>query len=39
MNIFEPHTDINRRGKPRHPTEYGHKVWLGEVGFTQKSGE
>ncbi len=31
VSIFEPHTDIIRRGKPRQPTEYGHKVWLGEV--------
>jgi IS5 family transposase len=31
VSIFEPHTDILRRGKPRKPTEYGHKVWLGEV--------
>lgn len=31
VSIFEPHTDIVRRGKPRQPTEYGHKVWLGEV--------
>jgi IS5 family transposase len=31
VSIFEPHTAIIRRGKPRQPTEYGHKVWLGEV--------
>lgn len=31
VSIFEPHTDIIRRGKPRKLTEYGHKVWLGEV--------
>jgi IS5 family transposase len=31
VSIFEPHTDIIRRGKPRKETEYGHKVWLGEV--------
>jgi IS5 family transposase len=31
VSIFEPHTDIIRRGKARQPTEYGHKVWLGEV--------
>lgn len=31
VSIFEPHTDILRRGKARKPTEYGHKVWLGEV--------
>ena len=31
VSIFEPHTDIIRRGKPNKETEYGHKVWLGEV--------
>ena len=31
VSIFEPHTDIICRGKPNKPTEYGHKVWLGEV--------
>jgi IS5 family transposase len=31
VSIFEPHTDIIRRGKVNKPTEYGHKVWLGEV--------
>ncbi len=31
VSIFEPHTDIIRRGKPNKATEYGHKVWLGEV--------
>lgn len=31
VSIFEPHSDIIRRGKPRKLTEYGHKVWLGEV--------
>ena len=31
VSIFEPHTDIIRRGKAQKPTEYGHKVWLGEV--------
>ena len=31
VSIFEPHTDIIRRGKARQPTEYSHKVWLGEV--------
>jgi IS5 family transposase len=31
VSLFEPHTDIIRRGKPQHPTEFGHKVWLDEV--------
>ena len=31
VSLFEPHTDIIRRGKPSHPVEYGHKVWLNEV--------
>jgi IS5 family transposase len=31
VSIFEPHTDIIRRGKLNKETEYGHKVWLGEV--------
>ena len=31
VSIFEPHTDIICRGKPNKPTEFGHKVWLGEV--------
>ena len=31
VSIFEPHTDIIRRGKAQKPTEYGHKIWLGEV--------
>ena len=31
VSIFEPHTDIIRRGKPNKETEFGHKVWLGEV--------
>lgn len=30
-SLFEPHTDIIRRGKARSPTEFGHKVWLDEV--------
>lgn len=32
VSIFEPHTDIIVRGKEAHPIEYGHKVWLNEVG-------
>jgi IS5 family transposase len=31
VSIFEPHTDIIRRGKPTKDTEFGHKVWFGEV--------
>lgn len=31
VSIFESHTDIIRRGKTNKPTEFGHKVWLGEV--------
>jgi IS5 family transposase len=31
VSIFEPHTDIICRGKLNKPTEYGHKVWFGEV--------
>jgi IS5 family transposase len=31
VSIFEPHTDIIRRGKKDRPTEFGHKVWLDEV--------
>lgn len=30
-SIFEAHSDIIRRGKPRKSAEFGHKVWLGEV--------
>lgn len=31
VSIFEPHTDIIRRGKANKETEFGHKVWLAEV--------
>jgi IS5 family transposase len=31
VSIFESHSDIIRRGKANKPTEFGHKVWLGEV--------
>lgn len=31
VSIFEPHTDIIRRGKLNQETEFGHKLWLGEV--------
>jgi IS5 family transposase len=31
VSIFEPHTDIIKRGKAGKDTEFGHKVWLDEV--------
>jgi IS5 family transposase len=31
VSIFEPHTNIIRRGKVNKDTEFGHKVWFGEV--------
>ena len=31
VSLFEPHTNIIRRGKRRRPVEFGHKVWLDEV--------
>jgi IS5 family transposase len=31
VSLFEPHTDIIRRGKLGRPTEFGHKVWVDEV--------
>ena len=31
VSIFEPHTEIIRRGKAAKPTEFGKKVWLSEV--------
>jgi IS5 family transposase len=31
VSIFEPHTDIIRRGKLNKETEFGHKLWIGEV--------
>ena len=31
VSVFEPHTDIIRRGKANKPTEFGHKAWLDEV--------
>jgi len=31
VSLFEPHTQIIKRGKPRHETEFGHKIWLDEV--------
>jgi IS5 family transposase len=31
-SIFEPHTDLIKRGKARKPVEFGHKVFLAESG-------
>ena len=31
-SIFEPHTDLIKRGKDRKPIEFGHKVFLAESG-------
>jgi len=31
VSIFEPHTDIIRRGKAKRATEFGHKVWFDEL--------
>ncbi len=31
VSLFEPHTQIIRRGKVDKPTEFGRKVWLDEV--------
>jgi len=31
LSIFEPHTDIIKRGKANKETEFGHKVWLDEA--------
>jgi IS5 family transposase len=31
VSLFEPHTNIIKRGKAHRPTEFGHKVWLDEV--------
>lgn len=31
LSIFEPHSNIIKRGKAGKPTEFGHKVWLDEV--------
>jgi IS5 family transposase len=28
VSIFEPHTDIIRRGKKDRPVEFGHEVWF-----------
>lgn len=32
-SIFEPHTDLIKRGKLRKPIEFGHKVFLAESGI------
>jgi IS5 family transposase len=29
-SIFEPHTDLIKRGKVRTPLEFGHKIFLAE---------
>lgn len=31
VSLFEPHTDIIKRGKVNRDVEFGHKVWLDEV--------
>ena len=31
LSLFEPHTQIIRRGKLNQPTEFGRKIWLDEV--------
>jgi transposase, IS5 family len=31
VSLFEPHTSIICRNKPRKPVEYGHKIWIDEV--------
>ena len=31
VSLFEPHTDIIRRGKSNKLTEFGRKIWLDEV--------
>jgi IS5 family transposase len=30
FSLFEPHTDLIKRGKAAHPVEFGHKVFLAE---------
>jgi IS5 family transposase len=32
FSIFEPHTDLIKRGKAHRPVEFGHKVLLSEAG-------
>src|SRR5215216_7519871 len=29
-SIFEPHTDLIKRGKVRTPVEFGHKIFIAE---------
>ncbi len=31
LSLHEPHTQVLRRHKAGKPTEFGHKLWLGEV--------
>jgi IS5 family transposase len=31
VSLFEPHTDIIRRGKRGRSAEFGHKIWIDEV--------
>src|SRR3970282_2161858 len=31
-SIFEPHTDLIKRGKVQKPMEFGHKIFLAEMG-------
>src|SRR5919106_1770672 len=31
-SIFEPHTDLIKRGKVQKPMEFGHKIFLAESG-------
>lgn len=30
LSLFEPHTDLIKRGKARRPVEFGHKIFLAE---------
>ena len=32
FSIFEPHTDLIKRGTVKSPVEFGHKVFLAESG-------
>lgn len=32
FSLFEPHTDLIKRGKAQRPVEFGHKVFLAESG-------
>jgi IS5 family transposase len=31
VSLFEPHSQIIKRGKPQRDVEFGHKIWLDEV--------